>query len=166
MDRKSGLKGHALLRILSGFHFLTATTFHKRIFPQVDMAPRRHLPIIQAEFFCLGYSKTRAIQKVRPCRWHAPKAWLIFFYLFNKNYPLFTRAKKGESVLMQIVLSDIFSSSMNQIVPEPKISASNYNLLWQPAKSMTRQGWSSLKITKRWKSNKLTSHHILRLFRN
>ena len=28
---------------------------------------------------------------------------------------------------MQIVLSDIFSSSMNQIVPEPKISASNYN---------------------------------------
>ena len=45
---------------------------------------------------------------------------------------------------MQIVLSGIFSSSMNQIVPEPKISASNYNLLWQPAKSMTRQGWSFL----------------------
>ena len=42
---------------------------------------------------------------------------------------------------------------MNQIVPEPKISASNYNLLWQPAKSMTRQGWSFL-IKKNDISNK------------
>ena len=65
---------------------------------------------------------------------------------------------------MQIVLSDIFSSSMNQIVPEPKISASNYNLLWQPAKSMTRQGWSfllkkndiSVKVKKQWAD--FTSH--------